>query len=123
MTDTKTRRVFVALDDGRTRLEPVLLARLSSLVGDVLARYPIRRAWLYGSVARGVYTDESDVDLIIEGMEGSRITFALMDSLQAELESALGVDVDINTLCRPRAGRLFLRNFDMDKVIVYERKT
>lgn len=109
------------LDDGRTRLVPELLVRLSSYVTPVLDRYPIRRAWLFGSVARGVYSEESDVDLIVEGLEGASISFGMMDDLQTDLEDVLGVDVDVNTLCRPRASRLFLRTFDRDKVMVYER--
>lgn len=88
----------------------------------VLDDYPICRAWLYGSVARGTNDLDSDVDLIVERAPEGRISFALMAELKDELEERLGCKVDVNTLCRPRAGRIFLRLFDRDKVMVYERK-
>lgn len=88
----------------------------------VLDCYPIQRAWLYGSVARGTNDVNSDVDLIVERVPGRRLTFALMDELRDDLERLLGCAVDVNTLCRPRSSKLFLKFYDRDKVMVYERK-
>ena len=117
----QTIRHCVVMEDGRTRLEPSYLERLRTIMTPVLDCYPVRRAWLYGSVARGVYRQDSDLDIILEQGEGKRLSFADLDKIQDALEVALGVDVDVFTLCRPRARRAFLENFDRDRVSVYER--
>lgn len=117
----KTIRHCIVLEDGRTWLAPDYVERLRRLVSPVFDRYPISCAWLYGSVARGVYRLDSDIDLIIEREEGGRLTFTDLDDIQDDLEDALGVDVDVFTLCRPRARRAFLENFDRDRICIYER--
>lgn len=117
----QTIRHCVVMEDGRTRLEPSYVERLRRFVTPVLDRYPVSRAWLYGSVARGVYRPDSDVDIILEQEEGKRLSFGDLDDIQSELEDVLGVDVDVFTLCRPRARRAFLKNFDRDRVSIYER--
>lgn len=68
---------------------------------------------------QGVYRSDSDIDIILDQLEGERLSFGDLDEIQSALEDALGVDVF--TLCRPRARRAFLDNFDRDRVSVYER--
>ena len=44
---------------------------------EVLARYPqIRKAWLFGSRARGTATRTSDIDLAVEAPDASGADFA-----------------------------------------------
>lgn len=64
----------------------------------VIARYPVKNARIFGSVARGDDIEGSDVDLLVEPTDGT----TLMDlaRLKLELERLLGVGVDIAT---PRA--------------------
>lgn len=116
----KTIRHCVVTEDGRTRLEPRYVERLRVLVSPILDRYPVRRAWLYGSVARGVYRSDSDIDIILDQPEGARLSFGDLNEIQSALEDVLGVDVDVFTLCRPRARKAFLANFDRDRVSIYE---
>jgi len=52
-----------------------------------------RSAALFGSVARGDETPESDIDFLVEFEPGSSL-FDLMD-LQEALEQLLGVPVDV----------------------------
>lgn len=117
----QTIRHCVVTEDGRTRLEPRYVERLRALVTPILDRYPVRRAWLYGSVARGVYRSDSDIDIILDQPGGTRLSFGDLDEIQSALEDALGVDVDVFTLCRPRARKAFLDSFDRDRVSIYER--
>ena len=92
-------------------------------VKPVFDRWGIRRAWLYGSVARGTQRASSDVDLMVEPMPDARIGFGIV-RLQEELEDALGVRVDIHSVPDPkRTNPAFLRNYEMTKVLVYERTT
>ena len=54
-------------------------------------RYGISRLGVFGSVARGEQTDDSDVDICYEGKALSLLT---IDTLQSELEALLGCNVD-----------------------------
>lgn len=83
-------------------------------------RWGVARAWLYGSVARGDQRPGSDVDLIIELMPQTHIGWEI-SSLQDDLEDALGCDVDVHGLPGPRSNPAFLRNYERDKAVVYER--
>ncbi len=119
-----TERVehYQLLPDGSTRLSDEYRDRLTALVAPVLDAYPVAMGWLYGSVARGLYRLDSDIDLIVEEVPGQRLTFSDLDEMQGELERALGVDVDVFTLNRRRARAAFLRNFDRERICIYERK-
>ena len=51
-------------------------AEVSASIGPVLSRWPVRRAWLFGSVARGEQRAGSDVDIMVELDEGASLGFA-----------------------------------------------
>ena len=104
----------------RTDARALDAARVGELVRPVLDRWHIRRAWLYGSVARGTQRADSDVDLIIEPDEDAHIGFGIV-RLNDELEDALGLDVDAHSVPDPkRTNPAFLRNYEKSKVMVYE---
>lgn len=68
----------------------------------ILQQYQVKKAALFGSVVRGEQTAMSDVDILVEMPQSSRLFDFL--ALQTELEEALSqkVDlVDIDTI-RPR---------------------
>ncbi|MDO4808259.1 MAG: nucleotidyltransferase domain-containing protein [Coriobacteriales bacterium] len=94
---------------------------IAACVAPVLDDWPIRRAWLYGSVARGTQNRRSDVDIMVE-LDGSReLGFSFL-TLEDELADALGCKVDLNTLVRSRSTPAFLQAYDRDKVMIYERQ-
>jgi len=67
-------------------------------IQEILDRHGLRRAELFGSVARGDDTANSDIDLLVDYPSG--IGLFTIARIQAELEQILGVDVDLV----PRAG-------------------
>lgn len=96
-------------------------ASVAEAVAPVMERWDVARAWLYGSVARGDQQPTSDVDLIYEPLPEARIGLNIWD-FQQELEEALGVAVDLHGAPDPkRANPAFLRTYERDKVMVYER--
>lgn len=56
------------------------------------ARYGVRRLGIFGSVARGEQTEQSDVDICYEGDAPSLLT---LERIRSELECLLGSPVDL----------------------------
>lgn len=59
-------------------------------------RHHIRRLALFGSVLRDDFTNESDIDVLVEFEPGHVPGWAFF-SMQRELADILGRDVDLNT--------------------------
>ena len=62
-------------------------------INDLVRQHHGRAVALFGSVARGDDTPESDIDFLVEFQKGSSL-FDLMD-LQEALEQLLGASVDV----------------------------
>ena len=71
------------------------LARNIDAVREIIARYPVGNPRVFGSVARGEDTEESDLDILVEHAG----TLSLFDlaRLELELEKLLCVSVDVRT--------------------------
>lgn len=83
----------------------------------VLEKYPVRRAYLFGSYARGDATEKSDVDIRIELMKQN---FFVVCGIYADLEDSLGMDFDLLSSL-PDSER-FRENLKRDEVLIYERE-
>jgi predicted nucleotidyltransferase len=80
--------------DAALRVRPsILLENALVQVREVLGRYQVTNPRVFGSVARGEDTEESDVDLLITTPPGFDIFDKAM--LAEALEDALGVHVDV----------------------------
>jgi predicted nucleotidyltransferase len=62
----------------------------------VLKRHAVKRASIFGSVARGTAKSKSDVDFLIEYKTRNKSLFDLVD-LKNDLEKTLGRKVDVIT--------------------------
>lgn len=69
------------------------IEQIKKLTEPVFKRYKIRRAGVFGSVARGLATAESDVDILVD----MDLSYDLLDFLRfkQELESRLQKKVDV----------------------------
>ena len=91
---------------------------IQDAVVEVASAYPIERAYLFGSYARGEADEKSDIDLCIEGLNG--FTLFMLGGFGQEVQDRLNRRVDV--VCG--ADSLFppaRRRFDEDKVLLYER--
>ncbi len=71
------------------------LAGLKSVARAVCERHPVARRELFGSRTTGRMRPDSDVDLLVEFLPGSKPGLLEMGALQDELEQQLGRRVDL----------------------------
>jgi predicted nucleotidyltransferase len=88
-------------------------------IAEYFKNQPIRRAWLFGSYARGEETPLSDVDILVQYDENG-ISLLKHAAMICELERILNLSVDIvedGTLL-PFA----VESANRDKKLIYERE-
>jgi len=82
-------------------------------------RYPVKRAALFGSAARGDMSEKSDVDMLVEFLPDTRgLEFF---GLRIDLEEALGCPVDLitfNALSKAKPG--FKQHVEQETRLIYE---
>ena len=66
---------------------------IKSQIVEVLKKYPIKHASLFGSFSRNEQTEESDIDILIEASESFTL-FQLL-RLENELSETLSIKTDI----------------------------
>jgi uncharacterized protein len=72
------------------------ITSIKKKVMPILKRHAVKRASIFGSVARGTAKPGSDVDFLIEYKEKDKSLFDLVD-LKSELEETLDRKVDLIT--------------------------
>jgi uncharacterized protein len=65
-------------------------------IADFCRKHRIKRLSLFGSVLRDDFTDESDIDVLVEFEEEHTPGFAFF-TIQRELSDILGRDVELHT--------------------------
>ena len=83
----------------------------------VLEAEPVKKAWLFGSYARGQENPDSDVDLLVE-MAPNDLTILGFLGIQTRLENATQKPVDlIEDDCLEDFAR---SSAEKDKILIYE---
>lgn len=90
-----------------------LLERHRDGVARLLARYPIARAWVFGSVARGDDRPGSDLDLLIELTANASFTDYV--GLEDDLAELLACPVDLITTRELKSNDLLRRRVNRDR--------
>lgn len=85
----------------------------------VLTKYPVKKAAVFGSAARGDYNAHSDVDMLVEFLPGTRgLEFF---GLRTDLEEAFGCSVDLITWnALSKAKPEFRRIVENEAKLIYE---
>lgn len=73
----------------------IAIANNRKAVREIAARYRAANPRVFGSVIRGTDSDGSDLDILVDALPGA--TLFDLGGLQVELESLLGVRVDLLT--------------------------
>lgn len=72
-----------------------VLASQRSTIRETVGRFPVANPRVFGSVLHGTDRDGSDLDLLVDALPGA--TLFDLGGLQEELESQLGVPVEVLT--------------------------
>lgn len=101
-------------------IPPVDAADLAAAIARVLARYPeVCAAWLFGSVARGTASPDSDLDVGVVYPRGSDAHVDVAPRIAMELSRATGFErVDVVDLAAQ--GPIFAHRVLCDGLRVYE---
>lgn len=79
----------------RSRQLWALLQRNGAEIDLILHRYGARNARVFGSVARGEATEDSDVDLIVDLDAKGADALWVLSGLSEDLRQLLGIRVDV----------------------------
>ncbi len=71
------------------------IEKYKNIILTILKKHDVEKASLFGSIVRGEFTSESDIDLLIE-FKGDKSLLDLVN-LQFELEEQLDFKVDVIT--------------------------
>ena len=92
------------------------IRNLSKLIAPIAKKYGVERVYLFGSRARGDYSDDSDYDLSID--QGSLVKLRDFLDFIDELESVLNCKVDV--VCRDDVGKSgFYQSMISSEVLIY----
>jgi len=82
--------------------------------------YPVEKAWIFGSYARGEETSRSDMDILVRFDKNATITLIDYAGIMLDLEKLLRKKVDLVS-----EGALYdfvKETVEQDKILVYERE-
>ena len=96
--------MIFTLDELKTRISPIA------------KKYGLRAVYLFGSYARGEADENSDLDFLVFGGEGFKLTSVL--ALGEELREVLKKNVDIFEIREVNQDSEFYRTIMREKVLV-----
>lgn len=95
--------------------EREILRKLQGFSQDLAERFGVKRVYLFGSLAKGLFFKGSDIDLAIEGMDFEDYLKAI-----AEYRFIKGIHIDLLNLDFCRAN--FKDEILKDGKVLYEKK-
>ncbi len=88
---------------------------------DFFSTQPVEKAWLFGSYSRGEETENSDIDILVSFDKNAKISLLRHAAMLVDLEDLLRCPVDL-----VNEKSLFpevRKEVELDKILIYERKT
>ncbi len=89
---------------------------IKKIVSPIAREYGVKRVYLFGSYAKGLATEKSDVDLLIE--KGKPMSLLKLSGMRQQCQDALQTSVDLLTLTGIEDD--FRSRIDGTEVLLYE---
>ena len=109
------KKKIVHLQSNILIMKQVLVNKLQSF----FPAYPVEKAWVFGSYARGEDTRRSDVDVMVRFDKNARVSLFDYTGIMIDLEDLLHKKVDLVEEGQLR--RWAQESAENDKILVYER--
>lgn len=77
-------------------MENKKIIEIKKSIVEILKKYGVKKAGIFGSYARGEEKKDSDVDILID-VKGEKFSLIDLISLEMELEKKLGKKIDLLT--------------------------
>jgi len=85
----------------------------------ILRKYPVDKAILFGSYAKGEATNKSDIDLYID--TNGKLKGLDFVGLLEVLVNALGIDIDLNEKSHIDPDSTIMQKIENEGLIIYEK--
>lgn len=92
--------------------------KIKEIITPICKSYGVKRAYLFGSYARGEATEKSDIDIRIES--GKIKGLFQLSGFRIDLVEALGVEVDLLSVLPDSRFKKFKENLTKDEILLYE---
>lgn len=115
--------LLAAEGEVRYRARPKELSReevISRFRGYFETQQWASKAWLFGSLARGENTPDSDIDICIDVPDDSRLTFFDLDEIQEQLQNIANKKVDVVMWGGLRPA--MKTRIEKEMIIIYEKR-
>jgi len=96
-------------------MEQTIINKLQSF----FPAYPVEKAWIFGSYARGEETRKSDIDIMVKFDENAGVSLFDFIRIMNKLQDTLHKKVDLITEGGIR--KTARESIEYDKILVYER--
>ena len=81
--------------------------------------YPVERAWVFGSYARGEQTGKSDVDIMVQFDKNASVSLLDYVEIMQDLQKKLNKKVDLVT--EGGVMNFAKESINNDKILIYQR--
>ncbi|MCC8070529.1 MAG: nucleotidyltransferase domain-containing protein [Bacteroidales bacterium] len=88
-------------------------------IRECLSKHPVEKVWLFGSYSRGEEREDSDIDFLVEYVQGEQLSLLDVSRLYRALRNLLGREIDVveDGYLLPYAAL----SANRDKILIYER--
>ena len=89
---------------------------IKDVIAPIAAKYGVESIYVFGSYARGEATIDSDIDFLVFGGKGFKLS--MVYALAEDIREAFGKDVDVFEINEINVGSDFYENVMKEKVLV-----
>jgi len=99
----------------KTRIEKTVLLQQLKIYFETK---PIKKAYLFGSVARNQHTSESDIDLYLEFLDDYKLNIFYLSNMKSEITNLTGKEVDL--VLKGTEHKFIKENLEREKILIYD---